>query len=59
MPLAGYANGMTQGVLRVSFGLQNTEQDVELMLNRLMKKSRIPAEQWRNFLAQREADVYQ
>jgi selenocysteine lyase/cysteine desulfurase len=47
-----------QGVLRVSFGLQNTEQDVELMLNRLMKKSRIPAAQWRNFLARREADVY-
>ena len=47
-----------QGVLRVSFGLQNTEQDVELMLDRLMKKSRIPAKQWNNFIAQREAAVY-
>ena len=47
-----------QGVLRVSFGLQNTEQDVEMMLNWLMKKNRIPAEKWRNFLMQREAEVY-
>jgi selenocysteine lyase/cysteine desulfurase len=48
-----------QGVLRVSFGLQNTEQDVKLMLDRLMKKNRIPEEQVRKFIAQREADVYQ
>ncbi len=46
-----------QGVLRVSFGLQNTEQDVELMLDRLMKKSRIPTKQLRNFIAQREVAV--
>lgn len=48
-----------QGVLRVSFGLQNTEQDVELMLDRLTKKSRIPKKQLLNFIAQREAAVYQ
>jgi selenocysteine lyase/cysteine desulfurase len=48
-----------QGVLRVSFGLQNTKQDVELMLDRLMKKSRIPKKQLRNFIARREAAVYQ
>jgi cysteine sulfinate desulfinase/cysteine desulfurase-like protein len=48
-----------QGLLRVSFGLQNTKQDVELMLDRLMKKSRIPKKQLRNFIARREAAVYQ
>jgi len=48
-----------QGVLRVSLGLQNTEQDVELMLGRLMKKNRIPKAQLHNFIAQREAAVYQ
>jgi selenocysteine lyase/cysteine desulfurase len=47
-----------QGVLRVSFGLQTTEQDVDLMLSRLMKKSRIPKRELHNFIAQREAAVY-
>ena len=48
-----------QGVFRVSFGLQNTEQDVELMLDRLMKKSRIPVKELRKFIALRAATVYE
>jgi selenocysteine lyase/cysteine desulfurase len=47
-----------QGVLRISFGLQNTPEDVEIMLQNLPKKGRLKQEQINNYITQRSQLVY-
>lgn len=47
-----------QGVLRISFGLQNTPEDVEIMLQNLTKKGRLKQRQINDFIAQRRQLVY-
>ncbi len=47
-----------QGVLRVSFGLQNTSADVEVLLENLQRKGRIPKKQLNDFIKLRASIVY-
>ncbi len=47
-----------QGVLRISFGLQNTPEEVETMLQNLPKKGRLKEAQINDYLNQRSHLVY-
>ncbi|MDP2234848.1 MAG: aminotransferase class V-fold PLP-dependent enzyme [Bacteroidales bacterium] len=47
-----------QGLLRVSFGLQNTENDVDVMLHSLQQKGKMSSKKYKEFLKQRIALVY-
>jgi selenocysteine lyase/cysteine desulfurase len=47
-----------QGLLRVSFGIQNTENDVDVMLQSLQQKGKFSNKKYKEFLKQRIALVY-
>ncbi len=47
-----------QGVLRISFGLQNTPEDVEIMLQHLTTKGRLKKAQINDYLIQRRQLVF-
>jgi selenocysteine lyase/cysteine desulfurase len=47
-----------QGLLRVSFGIQNTENDVDVMLQSLQQKGKFSNKNYKEFLKQRIALVY-
>jgi len=47
-----------QGLLRVSFGIQNTENDVDVMLQSLQQKVKMSSKNYKEFLKQRIAFVY-